>query len=847
MRFVSWICAATCVADSLLAAELDRGHRLLLQYGFPLHAAPSPALAYRNPNGIDSTNLATLRNANFNGLNFEAMNWDQQMWTPPTDNYNWSRWDVTSISPTNPSQVGMIMASVWDEQDLSDPNVVNTMAQRLASIRASAPSVIGYVNDAGVTNSLASIQNYMSVAQPDMLSFDRYVFAFGDPWAGGSPTPLYSTMGKYRTAGLAGNSGDSSKPIPYGMWTQMFRLPGGATLSESEMAVQYGAAWAYGYTSLHAFRYSNEAASDPLQSVLFNGPNDTNPTAMYSRVAQLNQQTQNLAPALLRLQSTKLQFVRGQHKQLIFNVSNDLPEYANQWAADANVDPYLTGISVTNVGNINGNPKKNSGLRGDVIIGRFKPLMEEFDGESFSSQLYFLITNGLTDSVGNSADTRQLVHLNFSFGTSGITSLQRIDRTTGQVVNVPLVANGGSNYSLDWYLNGGEGDLFKYNTGAPFVGRNIGVWNVNASGAWSAVSNWTGNVPNGVDAAATLSSAIAARQTLFVNSPVTLGSLTFNNSSSYLIAGYGPMTMQTSAGNATVQVLQGTHEINVPLVIASNTTLQISAGAMLKVSDPVTIYAGRSLNVTGAGSVVYESTVTLLNNSQLMMAGSQQMASLTVGSGAVATVSTSGGANVVRANALSVSSAGGKLDLADNKMIITGDDAGSFSEGAYTGISGLVQSGRNGGNWDGAGIVTSELAAQLANQLTTIAVASNADLGKATFGGLPASSDDVLVMYTFTGDADLSGRIDADDYFQIDSNFGPMVAAGFHAGDFDYDGHVTADDYFLIDSAYEAQNSGFDLHSVSFGGVSIVPEPVSVAIIVVAAVGSVGGMRRRRR
>ncbi len=219
---------AASPAHGDILSQMDRGHRLLLHYGYQLHAAPSPANSFRNPNGTDGTNLTVLRNANFNGLNFESTNWDGQMWTPPTGNYNWSRWEIDSVNPTNPAHVGMVMVSVLEEQELNDPNIVTTMAQRLANIRASAPNVIGYVNDAGVTNPLADIQNYMAVAKPDMLSFDHYVFAFGDPWEGGSPTPLYSSMGKYRTAALGGHNGDSTKPIPYGMWTQMFKVAGGA-------------------------------------------------------------------------------------------------------------------------------------------------------------------------------------------------------------------------------------------------------------------------------------------------------------------------------------------------------------------------------------------------------------------------------------------------------------------------------------------------------------------------------------------------------------------------------------------------------------------------------------------
>jgi hypothetical protein len=68
------------------------------------------------------------------------------------------------------------------------------------------------------------------------------------------------------------------------------------------------------------------------------------------------------------------------------------------------------------------------------------------------------------------SETQQKIHLTFNLGSSGITSLQRLSRNTGTVEVVPLTSNGDGTYYLDLVLDGGTGDLFKYNTGAPFVG-----------------------------------------------------------------------------------------------------------------------------------------------------------------------------------------------------------------------------------------------------------------------------------------------------------------------------------------------------------------------------------------
>ena len=64
---------------------------------------------------------------------------------------------------------------------------------------------------------------------------------------------------------------------------------------------------------------------------------------------------------------------------------------------------------------------------------------------------------------------------------------------------------------------------------------------------------------------------------------------------------------------------------------------------------------------------------------------------------------------------------------------------------------------------------------------------------------------DVLVRYSWDGDANLDGVVNADDYFQIDSGF-ISQKKGYYNGDFNYDGVVSADDYFLIDSAFIGQS-----------------------------------------
>ena len=70
--------------------------------------------------------------------------------------------------------------------------------------------------------------------------------------------------------------------------------------------------------------------------------------------------------------------------------------------------------------------------------------------------------------------------LNFDFGITGINSLLRLNRNTGTVDtintgfsdggNTVFTSLGNGKYQLQLKLDGGTGDLFKYNDGTAFVG-----------------------------------------------------------------------------------------------------------------------------------------------------------------------------------------------------------------------------------------------------------------------------------------------------------------------------------------------------------------------------------------
>ena len=367
-------------------------------------------------------------------------------------------------------------------------------------------------------------------------------------------------------------------------------------------------------------------------------------------------------------------------------------------------------------------------------------------------------------------------------------------------------------------------------------------WALNAAGNWNSATNWYPAVaPNAVGAEASFGGIISTDRSIFADTPVTVGTLRMGNTASYVIGGAGTLTLQTSSGSALVDVSAGTQKINLPLIIASNTTLNVASGATLKISDPVTINPGVTVTPTGSGTILYESTVNVLGGgASLAFGSSTRVPSLTIASGGTASL-TAGNNKALHADSLSVS---GKLDLKDNRLI-TPSAIGTISGGTYSGVTGLIQSGRNGGDWSGNGIVTSSAS----GSLTTLGVAtasqakSIAANATTVWNGETVHGSDTLVMYTYGGDANLDGKINVDDYGRIDLNI-PLGTSGWYNGDFNYDGKINVDDYGIID--FNVGIQGPPLGGVAnSSGLTAVPEPAALAPVLMGTIAMLKPRRRR--
>ncbi len=436
---------------------LDRGHKLLLKYGLQIQA-----IIFMDY-GFDLNRWAQ---SNFTSVNLWDRNVDMSnLGDPPgipwgrIGNYNYVR------SNEEPYASNFISVQHGDEQEGYNENWIQDAKTALATLRSNIPQAISYTNqrmDAPDRQGYDIMREYMEEAEPDMLSLGIYIFRC-DAWDR-DYDDMYRRLQFYRILALEGHDGTGQRPIPQSYIPQLwwdntsgctvpshpFEIP-----SDSELRSQLFAAWTMGLKYVNYFVYNDPYYPSFIHPALFEGDGDANPRPQFYYQAETNRQSLNLGPAIVRLVSTDLRMIEADQPR---------PGNIQPWTPDA--DPYITSISATNLGTV------NNGQPGHLLIGYFKPLHEALDGPQYQDQIYFMIYNGLTGADALVSETRQQIDIGFSFGDSGIDSLQRRSRDTGQVELVPLQHMEGSVYKLELVLPGGTADLFKFNTGAPFIGND---------------------------------------------------------------------------------------------------------------------------------------------------------------------------------------------------------------------------------------------------------------------------------------------------------------------------------------------------------------------------------------
>ncbi len=237
------------------------------------------------------------------------------------------------------------------------------------------------------------------------------------------------------------------------------------------------------------------------------------------------------------------------------------------------------------------------------------------------------------------------------------------------------------------------------------------------------------------------------------------GPITLSASGSSIIASQGTTTMTfsgisgaTVTGSSASNVLNLSSAPAIPFTFtnAATTTLNVTSGNLYFASGQATIALG-AMNISGGASAVVpaiSTTQTQLVLNQLTDAG--------------------------------------KLDLTNNVLLI---NYASLSD-PIAAIQQDVVGGYNSGAWNGAGIDSSQAAANTGYDL---GYADSADPGNPASLGL----NQIKVTYTLAGDANLDEKVNGADFAILSTNFNQAVA-GWDAGDFNYDFKANGADFAML-------------------------------------------------
>jgi hypothetical protein len=242
-------------------------------------------------------------------------------------------------------------------------------------------------------------------------------------------------------------------------------------------------------------------------------------------------------------------------------------------------------------------------------------------------------------------------------------------------------------------------------------------------------------------------------------------------------------------------------------------------GGTLTITNGTTINHTGTFNQTGGtaslGNVSGNGTITLSN-------GSLTVATLSMPSGHVSangtlTFSPTSATRQTSAVAIEIGNltvgTAGLIDLTNHDLIIHGGETLSQVEALIVdGIGGTT------------GITSSTVADTPG---TALGYATAGELGISTFDGISVTSTDILVKYTYIGDANLDGEVNNSDFVILAHNFGASPADWSQA-DFNYDGVVGPTDFGIF-ATYDDSGTGG-----SFGNplaVVATPEPGSLAML----------------
>jgi autotransporter-associated beta strand protein len=457
------------------------------------------------------------------------------------------------------------------------------------------------------------------------------------------------------------------------------------------------------------------------------------------------------------------------------------------------------------------------------------------DVVSFPSSVTAAFMDGLTEITTG-------VTQNFTAPTNGNTSVLRLDFTTGVTAPTGQI---GFVLRASGQTGGAATQVFFDNAALNGVSLAQVYWDTNGttagpggttpSGTWDgATANFNTDSTGG--AAGEFVSATNTGQTVFFAADATA-------------TGAYTVTLSGTRSAAAIVVEEGNLTLSGGTLATG--AFDVRAGATASVNSTVSGGSGGSVTKIGPGTLTLFAANTYtggttISAGNLVLANADASAggAINVANGALAQAQ-SGLPKAVTVTTLATN-ASGKFDLTNNSMVVKAMTSGQ--------VRALIVPAYNAGAWNGPTGLTSSTAA--GGTSTGIGYADNAVLGLTSFKGVDVGPADVLVKYTYYGDADLDGDVDGNDVGRWATNFtgsGGSTTKTWAEGDWDYDGDVDGNDVGRWAVNFTGSGGGTlnipnaqpeAVAMLEAMGFTVVPEPTGVVVVAFA---SLSLARRRRR
>jgi hypothetical protein len=502
---LSSVFAALVVSLSVasnISAQPSKGLRILLEQGLQVQGVSQ---------WDDYWTYSVYTNANYSSVDWWLKS--HLDWMPAGIPWTRAAVDETAVPPQNlgegdetPFMPQLFALQLGDEWNLGDDATRTRLVTWFNTVRTNFPNTILYHNNYGGQVPDSALGDFISRAQPDMLSWDTYPFRVG---MNGRPYNWYGDLWRYRQFGLG-------YQLPTMLYRQTYHSSdeGVRDPSPSELRLMTSMALAYNYKMMSDFVYNAGATSlFTIDETGYNGDHGA-PKPLYTELQDVNRRALNLGKALIRLTpvydmhnpntanpppgpassdpnfpnglTTSIMWLQGRYlangttnlnplplydfqtdPQAAGNTANQNNAYYSWWEFQVN-DRYFNGWTVTNKAGA-----KNDGLIGDMVIAWFHPIDDGYSPGKNTNEVYMMVVNALSDATGTAADCMQEIKINFLVGTN-VTAVEMLDPETGTVTTNTMPVIGGTSGSgtkrqLVLDINGGDAVLFKFSDGVPFV------------------------------------------------------------------------------------------------------------------------------------------------------------------------------------------------------------------------------------------------------------------------------------------------------------------------------------------------------------------------------------------